>query len=520
MRPGERPNEHANALLPAPTDVGVDLQRSEVSLASRSPVRTILVGIGGRGTLMLVNLLVLLVTSRLLTPSDFGIFAVAQLSVDLAAAASHAFVGVPLLQRKRMRAADYGNAFALLLILGSSAGALLAAGAKTLEQGFGMPGLSPLLHAAACIVPVRCMLSFFIAVLQRRMKVERIIWAQTKSQVISALGVTLVCAALGFGAWSLLLGLAAGTLLELAWLVRAARIRPHFALGPASLQLAADGVAPLASRMLMFASDAIDRLAVGAAFGAAPLGIYTRASNLVLIPTNLIGQPAHTALLSWFSRLKSQPSRVSDALAAAIAFQGIFLVPVTVAFCLASPLLVQVVLGDQWLAAVPLAQMLFVGAFSRLGIGPIASAALSLGYAWGSARRQFASTAMLVLAGMVALQHSLFWVAVAVASSRVFHYLLELRFAVVTFAIPWRPIVTSHASGVLVALVALAVALAGNSLAFTPSASVAHVGALTLYVVVSSLLIAWAPDWLLGPAAPVTAAVIKTTRLHFFARNP
>jgi hypothetical protein len=43
-----------------------------------------LLGIGGRGGLMLVNMLIFMVTSRLLTPADFGIFAVAQLCIDLA----------------------------------------------------------------------------------------------------------------------------------------------------------------------------------------------------------------------------------------------------------------------------------------------------------------------------------------------------------------------------------------------------------------------------------------------------
>lgn len=509
--------ETADPLLSAPSDLGAGVARPEFASA-RGPLGTILKGIGSRATLMVVNMLVLLVTSRVMLPAEFGKFAIAQLSVDLMAAVSYAFVGIPLLQRHRLRSVDYRNAFTLLLIVGVAAGALLFASAQALEAWLGMTGLAPLLQAAALIIPLRCLASFFIAVLQRQSKVEQIILSQMKSQIAAGLGITLVFALLGFGAWSLLFGLAAATALEFGWCMRAAKVRPNLALTKESVRILADGRAPLANRMLIFTSDSIDRLAIGASFGASPLGIYTRASNLVLIPTNLIGLPVQAALLSWFSRIKGNRARISAALGDAIAFQGLVLIPIAVALWLASPLLVHVLLGNEWSRAVPIAQILFVGAFARLGTTPFECAALAAGHAWGAARRQLVSTAILFVGLFMAIGHSVTWVAVAVALSRAVYYVLGLRFAVVTFHESWPAVLAAHGKSLVIALVGIGAALALNSAVQFGSASANQLVALMGYLLASGTLLLIGPKWLVAPAGPWAAKLVVRVGRGMFAR--
>ena len=455
----------SNAWPDDPDRVILGLPRPTAALGSaaktskRSPLRTIVLGVGGRGGLMLVNMAVLVVTSRILTPVQFGTFAIAQLCVDLASTISHSLVGVSMLRRKRLRGIDYANAFTLLLAIGCAGGLLLALAAGLIETWLRMPGLAPLLRMTGAIVPLRFLASFFIATLQRQLRVETIIWAQTRSQILAALGVTLTFAVLGFGAWSLVFGLLASTSLELFWCARASRARPRLALGVEARRILADGVAPLSNRLLIFGADSLDRIAIGAVFGAASLGIYARASNIVLLPSNLIGIPAQSALLSWFSRIQGQTERVRHAIHSLVSFQSLLIIPITAGFCLGASLLVQILLGRQWNGAVPLAQFLFIGTFARLGATPLESAALTLGYAWGSARRQFLSAAVLVVGLAIGLFHSLLWIAVAVAASRIAYYLLSLRFAVITFRVSRTDVFVAHLKGLAITLIGLAVAV-------------------------------------------------------------
>ena len=499
-------------VAPTPTEIGVGIGNADARRRGGSPVRTIFLGIGGRGSLMLVNMLILVVTSRVLTPADFGIFAVALLCIDLAAATSYAVVGVPMLQRKRLRSVDYANAFTIALLLGVGGGAVIALAAASMERWFGMPELAPLLQGAALIVPGRCLASFFIAVLQRHLRVESIIWAQTRSQITSALGVTLVCALLGFGAWSLLLGLAASIFLELFWCFRASRICPRLALGNEARQILTDGSGALSSALLVFSSDSLDRLVVGAMFGASPLGIYVRATNLVLLPATLIGIPASSALLSWFSRVKGQSERVRQALSATVEFQSLLLLPITVGFCLASPLMVHLLLGAQWSAAIPLAQILFIGSFARLGATALEAAAYSLGHAWGTARRLFTSAGVLVIGLAIAAPQSLLWVAVAVTASRVVYYILVLRFGVRKFDLALAPIILANLKGLVIAIIGAVAAIGGTLLLQIPVEFVENLTLAFLYGITVSALILLGPARLVDPVGSMGVAFLLQLR--------
>ena len=464
--------------------------------------------------MMLVNMLVLVVTSRVMSPAAFGTFAIAQLCVDLAAAVSYAFVGIPMLQAKRLQLVEYSNAFTLLLVIGILAGGILAVSASTLEHALGLPGLAPLLRFTAFIVPLRCVTSFFTAALQRCLRVERIIWAQTRSQILSATGVTLFCAVLGLGAWALLFGLAAATFLEMFWTMRAVRVAPRIVmLGSASTKIATQGVGPLSNRLLMFVSDAIDKVVIGAGFGAYALGIYTRASNLVLLPQNLAGLPAQNSLFSWFSRFGSQPARVSNGLTKALNVQGLLLAPLTVAAVLAAPILVPLLLGHQWTGAIPIAQVLFVGAFARLGTIPVDTAALTLGHGWNSARRQLVSFLILACGLALSIDHSLIWAAAAVALARISSYLLGLRFTVATFEISWRSVIVAHGRGIVISVLGLLVGWMAVWFFSPHLALMRDCTRIVGFVLVSGSLIALGPEWLVTPGGlRVTGNLISHAR--------
>jgi PST family polysaccharide transporter len=444
-----------------------------------------------------------------LSPADFGIFAVAQFCIDLAAATSYAMVGVPILQRKRLRSADYANALTLALLLGVAGAAAIALAANLIERWLATPQLAPLLYVTALLIPARCLASFFIAVLQRHIRVQSIIWAQTRSQITSALGVTLVCALLGFGAWSLLLGLAASTFLELFWCFRASRICPPLALGEEARQILTHGSAALSGAMIHFATDSLDRMVVGAMFGTSPLGIFTRAANLVQLPLTLIGYPASSALMSWFSRIKGQHERVYRALSTTVEFQGLLLPPIAIGCCLASPLMVHLLLGAQWTAAIPLAQILFIGGIARLGVTALDSAALPLGHAWTTARRLLVAAGVLVIGLALAAPWSLLWVAVAVTMSRLVYYILLLRYGVSKLELSPTPMILAHVKGLVIAIIGAAGAVGGGLLLPVPSELAENLVLPFLYCVTVSALILLGPTRLVDPVGSFVIALLR-----------
>ena len=189
--------------------------------------------------------------------------------------------------------------------------------------------------------------------------------------------------------------------------------------------------------------------------------------------------------------------------------QGLLIMPITVGFCVASPLMVHILLGNQWSAAIPIAQLLFVGIFARLGAMVLETAALTLGYAWGSARRQFVSAGILVIGLTFAASWSSLWVAVVVSASRVVNYILGLRFGIRTFNMAPAPIVFANLKGAVVAFIGASVSLGGIMLLNTSIHVVEDIALPIFYWITVMLLILFGPARLVDPVGSLGLELMR-----------
>lgn len=461
----------------------------------------IALGLGGRSAVMLVNMVVLVITSRLLSPVQFGEFAICQFVIDLAQAASSAFISIPLLHSSRIRGTDYHFRFTLTLIIAILAGAVTLLIAHWLGGWLRMSSLAALLAFIAPVVVARVLASFFTGFLQRRMNIAAIVQAQSASQILSAVLVTLPLAWAGQGVWSLVIGLAAAVFGEMALLALSARVVWRITLAGNVPGFVGNGWPTLVNRLLVFAADSSDRLVVGRAFGPYPLGLYSRAASLVRLPINLLGMPTQNAFTAWVARNKTRPQVVERAIDTFTRVQSYALPIAAVGFWLATPAIVRLMLGNQWIASIPIARVLFIGSLARLGAIPLEAASVILGYAWASARRQIAATVVLVVGVTIAVAHAPLWVACAVSASRVVYYLLGLLFGVRRLGVCWAGVAQCTASSSLVA-----VSCAAATYYFTGflglRGSLAELSMVALYALSTLALTMLGPARLIGPAGP------------------
>lgn len=484
---------------------------------SRSLPALVAVGLGGRGAAMFVNMIVLAVTSRLLPPVAFGEFAICLFIVDLGQAASGAFIGVPMLQRARMRGAVYHFTFTVALLIAIGVGGLLVLLARWLSQWLAIPGLLPLLWIIAPVLVLRTMASFFVGVLQRRVRIRSIVRAQSVAQIASALFVTLPLAVLGFDAWALVIGLAVSTLIELILLASRAPARWRLTLVGNLGEMCTAGFPTLLNRLLIFGADSSDRIVVGRFFGAVPLGYYARAASLVRLPLNLLGMPMQSALMAWFSRCQERREVAHAAIGKSVRIQSFLLPIAAVLFWLATPIIVRIMLGTKWDTSIPIAQVLFVGSLARLGSIPLESASLVLGYAWSSARRQVAGIAVLAIGMSVAISHGPVWIAVAVAASRLVYYILGLEFGVRQFGLSRTEILADTVRGLFVC--AFSILLAAVAVRFVPLPGIfLQTAMLMIFGIVAGLAILFAPGKLIGPTGPFLR--LQTRQIAQFLLRP
>jgi O-antigen/teichoic acid export membrane protein len=114
----------------------------------------------------------------------------------------------------------------------------------------------------------------------------------------------------------------------------------------------------LLTNVLGFLKERSTDFFIGRSQGAATLGVYNVAYELANLPTSELGAPINRALLPGFSRIAQDPAQLRSAYVNAIGTLALFALPAAAGIFAVANFLVPVVLGQKWLAAVPLIQIL------------------------------------------------------------------------------------------------------------------------------------------------------------------
>lgn len=114
------------------------------------------------------------------------------------------------------------------------------------------------------------------------------------------------------------------------------------------------GMQLIASTFVYRATQACDSLLLGKAWGPTSVGLYSRASALLLVPLQQFLAPIGTVLLPMLSRLRNDPVRYRRAFLQSFDAIGLVSFPLCALFLGAARPLVLVLLGPKWEAAVGL----------------------------------------------------------------------------------------------------------------------------------------------------------------------
>ena len=225
---------------------------------------------------------------------------------------------------------------------------VLAASAPIIARFYGNPRLIPITLFLSVTFLISGSTIQHQALLKRQMRFKALAVIEVGSMVIGVF-VAVLMAALGYGYWSLLgssLSIQTAGLI-LTWSV--SRWRPqlptrHSGIGP----LVSFGAHRTAGDFILSLARGSDNLLIGRSYGSAALGLYSRASALLIAPLEQFLYPINVVFIPALSRLQSQPERYRSTflrLYEAIALAGFFFTGLSLA--LARPLTL-VLLGPKW----------------------------------------------------------------------------------------------------------------------------------------------------------------------------
>lgn len=308
------------------------------------------------------------IMSRLLTPADFGLVAMAGVVLSFGSYFAQMGLEQALVQRSELSNDDIRVAFTVSVLLGVASTTVLWFVAPLVPLYFHNPHVVPVLRVMAISLFITGLSATAISLLKRRMAFETLSKMEVTSFVIAYGAVGLGMAFQGYGVWSLLGATItqASLLCILAyWNVRHS-LRPLFSWQVFQPLFAFGGRVSVIS-FLEFLGANLDQMFIGRLLGVRMVGIYNRAFMLVYLPIHNMTTSIARVLLPAFSTLQNDRPRLSQAYLTILSLTSYIVLPTCVGIATAAGPLVQVMLGDQWGEAVPIVQIVaFIVGFNML----------------------------------------------------------------------------------------------------------------------------------------------------------
>ena len=310
-----------------------------------------LITAAAQGVQFFLNLAYIMVLARLLAPQEFGLVAMVTIVMDFLRIFQDPGLSTAMVQRPQITHAQVSNLFWVNVSMGGVTTLLVAASAPAIAWFYREPQLVRITLALSITFLLSSLAVQHIALLNRQMRFGMIAMINVVSLLtgyLTGIGMAL----LEFGYWSLVGAsvIQAAVALVLAWSI--SRWRPRLpSRGTETLGLLSFGANITAGTLMYSLARSADSLLIGRFFGPAAVGLYSRASTLLLRPMQQLTLPINAVLVPALSRVQSDKDRYRRTFLQV--FEAVALISfLFTGLCLAlSQPLTLVVLGPKWEAA-------------------------------------------------------------------------------------------------------------------------------------------------------------------------
>lgn len=318
-----------------------------------------------------IQFLSIVVLSRLLTPTDFGLVAMVVVFMGVGELLRDFGLPTAALQARSLSGQQASNVFWATAALSLLAALLLVVSTPWIVELYDEPRLASIIPVMAATLVISGLQAQYQVHLARAMRFTALAATAVVARFAGFIA-GLTGAFLGWEYWALVAQLvvtAAATLLGNAIQARWLPSRPR--RGHGSLDLFRSGGHFGAAQVLSFGADNVDTLVIGSMWGAGPLGIYNRSFQLFMAPISAVLSPLTRVVVPTINRASEHAAEIGYAhssaavllrLQTAVSGLTIWILLVTAA---TADWLVPLLLGDQWLSTVPIIQILALGGAIR-----------------------------------------------------------------------------------------------------------------------------------------------------------
>ncbi len=410
-----------------------------------------------------IRLGTLAILARMLTPTEFGVFAAGVTVIEFARPMSTLCMDHALVQSRTLTAESIAFASAFALGLSLAVAAVIALNANMVLLLYDDPQVPGLLVGLAWSVPLAAVSSLLLAILRRDLAFRALSIIALLSSTIASL-TTVVLAVAGWGIWALVAGYY--TDLALKVIFAGLLVRPGFVrlrIGQETRRMLRFGAGSTLSLMLNFWALHGDYVVIGSVLGSKPLGYYSRSYQLISTVPGMLGRLQSMVLFPAFSRAQSDRSYLAKALRVGTEATAAFTLPLCAWGLVLGPETIFVLLGPGWEEAVVPFQILALGLYFRSTQSFAASIILATGHVFSFSAIQGIYAVLIVAGGLFGAQWGIAGVAMATLLALfVFYFLLYGLAAWVSGASLWS-LPRVHVGPVLVFAIVIVTAALGRT---------------------------------------------------------
>jgi O-antigen/teichoic acid export membrane protein len=307
----------------------------------------------------------LVVLARLLTPSDFGIVAMVTAIVGVADILRDFGLSSAAIQAKTLNNAERSNLFWVNVGIGCAGALVIMLCEPLISRLYGEHKLAPIIFSLAWILIISGANTQFNAELSRSLRFKALAFADIGAQSLG-IAAAITVAALGGGYWAIVVQQIVVAVLTMTFNMAVCRWRPGLPKRSVSItRFFRFGGGVFGTQMINYATKNVDNVAIGIHWGAGPLGLYSRAYQLLMTPLNQINAPLTRVALPVLSRVQEDDVVYTRYLKKA-QLVGCYLTATVFAMCaaLANPL-VAVLFGPKWHGVAPIFALLAIGGVFR-----------------------------------------------------------------------------------------------------------------------------------------------------------
>ena len=314
-------------------------------------------------SLFLLSFVTLILLARLLGPAEFGLAALALVTVQFLTMIVRGVFIDAIVQRERLEAAHLDSAFWAGLLAAAAFIGLCIWGAPWLGRVFGEPALAGVLAWTSLSLVFSGVDGVPMAILRRDLRMKELALRSFFGRLAGAV-VGIGMALADYGVWALVgqqIAMEAGAALAAYWFTgwRPAGwvSRPHLT------ELGRFAVPWLGGELLMYGNQRFFSLLVGYLYGATTLGYINVGFRTVATIGQVLEVAAHQITLPIFARLQNDAAALRAAFDKAAAIASFLVLPAFTGLVVCADTVVPALLGPAWGPSIPFIQLMGIATF-------------------------------------------------------------------------------------------------------------------------------------------------------------